>query len=67
MVSVEIRESSGVKPKRPTPELKNLQNEITRKLSNLNIYTTSLNINMTAGKYPDVTIEGVLNTDIWPK
>ena len=62
-----IQNSCAIAPKRPLPNIQNLQNDITRKLATLNIYATSLNVNMTAGKYPDITIEGILNTDLWPK
>ena len=67
MLKVKIINTSAVKEARPLPDLSNIQNTVSKKLSEVNIYTTSLSVGMTAGKYPDITIEGVLNTDLWPK
>jgi hypothetical protein len=67
MTKVKIINASAVKEVGPLPDLANIQNSVSRKLSELNIYTTSLSVGMTAGKFPDITIEGVLNTDLWPK
>lgn len=62
-----LLESCAVKERYPVPDLKNLQNSVTKKLTELNIYTTSVRISLNAGKFPDIEIEGVLNTDLWPK
>jgi hypothetical protein len=67
MTKVKIINASAIKEVGPIPELTNIQNSVSKKLSELNIYTTNLSIGMTAGKFPDITIEGVLNTDLWPK
>lgn len=64
---VKIINASGVQKAGPLPDLANIQNTVSKKLSEINIYTTNFTISMTAGKYPDVTIEGVLNTELWPK
>jgi hypothetical protein len=64
---VKLIHASAVKEAGPLPDLTNIQNTVSKKLSEINIYTTNLSVSMTAGKYPDVTIEGVLNTDLWPK
>jgi hypothetical protein len=64
---VKIINTSAVQKAEPLPDLANIQNTVSRKLSEINIYTTNLSVSMTAGKYPDITIEGVLNTELWPK
>lgn len=64
---VKIINTSAVQKAGPLPDLTNIQNTVSKKLSEINIYTTNLSIGMTAGKYPDITIEGVLNTELWPK
>lgn len=67
MITVKIINTSAVKESRPLPDLSNIQNTVSKKLAEVNIYTTSLSVSMTAGKFPDINIEGVLNTDLWPK
>lgn len=64
---VKIINTSAVQKAGPPSDLTNIQNTVSKKLSEINIYTTNLSIGMTAGKYPDITIEGVLNTELWPK
>jgi len=66
-MKVKVIHTSAVKEARPLPDLSNIQNTVSKKLSEINIYTTNLSVSMTAGKFPDITIEGVLNTDVWPK
>jgi hypothetical protein len=67
MAKINIITSNGIKEATAHPDLSNIQNSVSRKLSELNIYTTNLSVSLNAGKFPDITIEGVLNTDIWPK
>ncbi|MEE9373734.1 MAG: hypothetical protein V3V00_11845 [Saprospiraceae bacterium] len=67
MTKVKIINTSAVQKAEPLSDLANIQNTVSKKLSEMNIYTTNFSISMTAGKYPDVTIEGVLNTELWPK
>ncbi len=64
---VKIINTSAIQKAGPFPDLANIQNTVSKKLAELNIYTTNFTISMTAGKYPDVTIEGILNTELWPK
>jgi hypothetical protein len=64
---IKIINTSAVKKAEPLPDLANIQNTVSKKLSEVNIYTTNLSISMTAGKFPDITIEGILNTELWPK
>jgi hypothetical protein len=66
-MKVRIINTSAIVERRPMPDLSNIQNTVSKKLAEINIYTTNLSVSMTAGKYPDVTIEGILNTDVWPK
>jgi len=67
MTKIRLINSNAVREARPMPDLANMQNMVSRKLAELNIYTTNLSVTMTSGKYPDINIEGVLNTDLWPK
>lgn len=64
---IKIINASAVQKAEPLPDLTNIQNAVSKKLSEINIYTTNFSIHMTAGKYPDITIEGILNTELWPK
>lgn len=67
MTKVKIIQSNAVVEARPMPDLGNIQNAVSKKLLDLNIYTTRVSVSMTAGKYPDINIEGILNTEVWPK
>jgi hypothetical protein len=49
MTKVKIINASAIKEVGPIPELTNIQNSVSKKLSELNIYTTNLSIGMTAG------------------
>jgi hypothetical protein len=66
-MEIRLINASAVKERATLPDLSKIQNTVSRKLSELNIYTTSVTVGMTAGKFPDINIEGVLNTDLWPK